>query len=469
LFLLCFCFCFCLAFACYNAHTTFTTILLSRLSFSIVTLQGLSVTSTESSNGDSATTTATATLIVTAVADAPTISGAGGAGNEDEGPFAFPITAALVDDNGSETLSAITVTGLPTGFALSAGTNGVVDATDWAALTVSTPLHWSGKLQLTLSATSAESSNGDAATSTATATLTVTPVADAPTISEVVPAASCLEDASLCPVASPLCSLVDADGSETLALSFAGVPTGFNNVELVDGTLSFSAPANWNGRFTVAWTCAATESEGALANGDTATSSGETAFHVVAVNDRPSITVGTAFVYSPSHVWGTTSAGFLAGLSLADIDDPANRRTRALTVDCAAPALCAASACDSASVGMSNQITMTGSLAALATCLDSVTFSTLQATPTFTLPVIVTVDDQLNGDDPLLSPPSTNNLVSLAIEVALQCPNFFGRQCTYILFVCEPFRVDSLHANIHFYVQFKHKTHSHTRAHSHTL
>ena len=80
----------------------------------------VTATSTEPLNGSTATTTATLDVTVIAVADAPTLS-ATAAGDEDT-PIPLTISAALTDTDGSESLSAVRIFGVPTGATLSAGT-----------------------------------------------------------------------------------------------------------------------------------------------------------------------------------------------------------------------------------------------------------------------------------------------------------------------------------------------------------
>lgn len=81
----------------------------------------LTVVATASENGTSASTSQVLSIDVSGVATAPTLSVGGAAGLEGT-PVPLTINAALVDTDGSETLS-ITIGGLPTGAVLSAGTN----------------------------------------------------------------------------------------------------------------------------------------------------------------------------------------------------------------------------------------------------------------------------------------------------------------------------------------------------------
>jgi VCBS repeat-containing protein len=190
--------------------------------------------------------TATVNLTVTAVADAPTITVAPATGNEDSA-IALDVAAALVDTDGSETLS-LQIGAIPVGATLSDGShsftatagNTAVDVTGWtlASLTVTPPADSDGDFALTVTATSTEASNGDAATTTASLPVTVTAVADAPALT-VAPATG-NEDTAIALSISP--TLTDADGSESLAVQVGAIPVG---ATLSDGINSFTAtPGN---------------------------------------------------------------------------------------------------------------------------------------------------------------------------------------------------------------------------------
>ena len=81
----------------------------------------VSATSTEA-EGDSATTLANLDVTVTGVADVPTVTVADVTGGEDTA-IALDIGVALNDVDGSESITDITVSGVPTGAQLSAGTD----------------------------------------------------------------------------------------------------------------------------------------------------------------------------------------------------------------------------------------------------------------------------------------------------------------------------------------------------------
>ncbi|MCU0983826.1 MAG: hypothetical protein MUC89_02635, partial [Acetobacteraceae bacterium] len=118
----------------------------------------LVVTATEAAGG-TATVARPFSLTVEAVADEPSVA-AGGAGAEDT---AIPLGAivAATDLDGSETIAAIRLLGVPAGATLSAGT--VLADGSWSlgpgdlpGLTLTPPPHFSGEIALSLVATSAE-------------------------------------------------------------------------------------------------------------------------------------------------------------------------------------------------------------------------------------------------------------------------------------------------------------------------
>ncbi|TXH53829.1 MAG: tandem-95 repeat protein, partial [Burkholderiaceae bacterium] len=105
---------------------------------------------------------------------APTVTVGGTAYGQ---PIDLPIVNGLVDRDGSETLSAVTISGVPAGAALSAGTNlgggnWSLTAAQLADLKILPASGFTGSFNLTLSSTATES-NGSTATSTQTVAVTV--------------------------------------------------------------------------------------------------------------------------------------------------------------------------------------------------------------------------------------------------------------------------------------------------------
>ncbi len=143
----------------------------------------VTATSTETSNGDTAQTIATLNVAVAAVADAPTVTVSDASGSEDAA-IALDIASSLTDTDGSETLS-IEISGVPEGAVLSAGTKNsdgtyTLTAAQLSGLTVTPPSNSDEDFQLTVTATSTETSNGETAQTSATLNVAVAAVTDGP-------------------------------------------------------------------------------------------------------------------------------------------------------------------------------------------------------------------------------------------------------------------------------------------------
>ncbi len=140
--------------------------------------------------GGSAATVGNIAVTVGAVADPPTLTVNPAAGNEDTA-IALSVATALVDADGSETLS-ITVSAIPIGAVITDGVNTLTasagsqtaNVTGWnlAALTVTPPADADTGFTLTLTATTTEGANGSVAASVAGLLVDVLPVNDAPTV-----------------------------------------------------------------------------------------------------------------------------------------------------------------------------------------------------------------------------------------------------------------------------------------------
>jgi VCBS repeat-containing protein len=132
------------------------------------------------------------TVHVIAVADAPDLTVKTANGDEDTA-IHLDIAQALVDTDGSETLSTV-ISGIPKGAVLTDGTTGhtftagadnsKVSVTGWdlSSLTITPAKDANGTIALTVTSTATESSNGSAASTSQTLTVNVTPVNDAPVI-----------------------------------------------------------------------------------------------------------------------------------------------------------------------------------------------------------------------------------------------------------------------------------------------
>ncbi len=105
-----------------------------------------------------------------------------GPGAVEDTPFALPVSVALTDTDGSETISLVTLFGLPSGFTLSDGTSTAIsdgttpiDVTGWmlAALIVTPAEDFNGEITVTVSATAEEAGNNDTATTSETLTFAI--------------------------------------------------------------------------------------------------------------------------------------------------------------------------------------------------------------------------------------------------------------------------------------------------------
>ncbi len=254
----------------------------------------LGVTATSADGEDVATTSGSITVDVAGVADAPTLDVADASGSEDSA-IALDIDAGLTDS--SETLT-ITISGVPDGAELSAGTdNGdgtwTLSSSDLEGLTITPADDFSGSFDLGVTATSADGE--DVATTTGSITVDVTGVADAPTLD--VADASGSED-------SAIALDIDAgltDSSETLTITISGVPDGAElsaGTDNGDGTWTLSSsdlegltitPADdFSGSFELGVTATSADGE------DVATTSGSITVDVAGVADAPTLDVADA-------------------------------------------------------------------------------------------------------------------------------------------------------------------------------
>ena len=192
----------------------------------------VSATSTEA-DGDAATTLANLDVPVTGVADVPTVDVVAASGGEDQA-IALDIGVALGDVDGSETITDITISGVPSGAQLSAGTDNLdgtwtLTPADLAGLTITPAADSDADFTLTVSTTSTEA-EGDAATTLANLDVTVTGVVDVPSVT--VADAAGAEDIAI--ALDIGVALGDIDGSESITdITVSGVPTG---AELSAGT-----------------------------------------------------------------------------------------------------------------------------------------------------------------------------------------------------------------------------------------
>ena len=256
-------------------------------------------------DGDEATTVVSLDVGVTGVADSPTVTVSDALGNEDSA-IALDVSAAVNDTDGSESITAVTIAGVPTGASLSLGTDNLdgtwtiddpADLADLANLTITPSADSNVDFSLTVTATSTED-DGDTATSpVATLNVDVVGVADTPTVT--VGNVTGAEDSAI--TLNIGATFGDTlDGSETHTITISGVPTG---AQLSAGTdnqdgmwtltpaqltgLTVTPPTDSNVDFSLTVTATATEDDGDVAT-DVATFNVD----VVGVADQPSVTVG---------------------------------------------------------------------------------------------------------------------------------------------------------------------------------
>ena len=177
-------------------------------------------------------TTQTLAVEVKSVADAPTVTASAARGNEDTA-IALNITPHLTDVDGSESISALTITGVPTGAVLNHGThNGdgswTLSAADLTGLTITPPADSKTAFTLHITATSTEGGNA-AHIAVASATspvvdlkVTVDAVADTPTVT-VAPSTG-NEDSWIS--LSITAATPDTSGTEIVTVAITGVPSG---------------------------------------------------------------------------------------------------------------------------------------------------------------------------------------------------------------------------------------------------
>jgi Ca2+-binding RTX toxin-like protein len=143
----------------------------------------ITITATD---GGGAVTTKTFQLTLTPVADAPTVTQSVSLAPSAPatkptlalGSLGIDIQTALADTDGSETLNAVQISGVPSGLSFNAGTNlgsGVWSFTpaQLAGLRIQGPTNWSQNVQLSVTATSRETVNGNVSSASATRALNI--------------------------------------------------------------------------------------------------------------------------------------------------------------------------------------------------------------------------------------------------------------------------------------------------------
>ena len=183
-------------------------------------------------SGDTATATNDGSILVDAVADMPSLNVNNANGLEGQ-TIDLDVSAALTDVDGSETLSSVTISGVPTGFSLTVGTEtspGVYDinVADLPNLALNTPSNFSGNVPLTVSVTSTEQvtdTDFDLTNNEATNTLTMNvAIADTANPPQLVVDGThqVSEDGS---VFVPFSASIIGDNSEVLTVTVSGIDT----------------------------------------------------------------------------------------------------------------------------------------------------------------------------------------------------------------------------------------------------
>ena len=258
---------------------------------------GVKSTSTDTLGNvsDSASTTGTIDVTVNAVPDTPIVTTGTASGNEDSA-IGLSISAAGVN---GVAVDSVTITGVPSGATLSAGTvnaDGSVTLTpaQLSGLTITPPADYSGSFDLNVTATAA-----DGSTASGVATVGVNPVADAPTLSASTQGGD--EDTAI--ALNIATAETDVDGSEVLSMVISGVPSGATlsaGTKNADGTwsldpatdlagLTITPPANFNGSFDLTVTSTSTDTLGNVS--DSASTSTAVTVNVAPVDDKPSLTL----------------------------------------------------------------------------------------------------------------------------------------------------------------------------------
>jgi large repetitive protein len=297
-------------------------------------------TSRETENGNTAVSTVkNFTITVDAQADAPSISLAGAVGSEDTAiafgaTLANPTTGiALVDKDGSERITSVSISNFPAGvtptYAL-VGTGSVVfaggvytisgtneaDIRATLATFAMTPLlHSDANIPLTVTASTIDFDGSTAVSAAVIHTVVVEAVADQPTL--VTAAASGTEDTAI--ALSITSNRIDTDGSEVLSVRItlpAGVSSGTISGNIAGGgsitnqgagvflieapteaqldtllaTLTFTPPANWSGTTNLSVEAISTETGAEIAT-ETATRTSLIPITVGPIVDAPALKV----------------------------------------------------------------------------------------------------------------------------------------------------------------------------------
>ncbi|MEO0479818.1 MAG: Ig-like domain-containing protein [Planctomycetota bacterium] len=265
-------------------------------------------TATEAENGDTRARTRTLNVTVDPLPDAPTLSDQAVSTDEDV-EVAIPLDPALVDTDGSETLTVF-IDHVPAGTVLSDGVNShttttadeTVDISGWSYgdLTFTPPAHVDGVISMDVRAVSTEVDGGASLTTTGSLDVTVGGIPDAPTIENSIDGT---EDTPF--DLSDIVSWPDTDGSETYTVILSSLPIGSritdggsNDVTTVDGSaldisswdldnVTITPPTNVHYDGSTTFHVQAYASENSL---QSAVVDQDVALNIEAVADQPTLT-----------------------------------------------------------------------------------------------------------------------------------------------------------------------------------
>ncbi|RCK29281.1 hypothetical protein TH9_21370 [Thalassospira xiamenensis] len=257
------------------------------------------------------------------VADAPSLSAADVIGDEDSA-ISLDVSAALRDlDGGNETLS-ITISGVPDGAVLSAGTNNgngtwTLTPGQLAGLTITPGENYNGSFDLSVTASSTEANGSKSSTSTSF-TVDVAAVADGATLD--VSDASGEEDSAI--ALSIDTELLDAN--EGISITISGVPDGATlsaGTDNGDGTwtldvadldgLTITPGENFSGSFDLTVSVSTTDGT------DSAVVVEEITVDVAGVADAPTLEASDASGSEDSAIALDIDAGLMDGSEVLTI------------------------------------------------------------------------------------------------------------------------------------------------------
>ncbi|MCR4378250.1 MAG: cadherin-like domain-containing protein, partial [Rhodospirillales bacterium] len=257
-----------------------------------------------------------------------TLNVAAATGVEDA-PGGIPLTIGASGGTG-DTLGSVSISGVPAGATLSAGTFDAATGawtlapSDLAGLTITPPADYAGSFDLTVTAISTEGTA--TATKTASLHVDVTPVADAPSL--VVNPSAGLEDT---PIDLNISTAeTDVDGSEVLFVTIGGLPAGASlsaGTNNGDGTwtlttgdlvgLQLNPPANFNGDITLSVVSTSTDALGVIT--DSASTGGGLTVTIAPVGDAVDISVQPASGTEDSAVALNIVAAASGGETIASV------------------------------------------------------------------------------------------------------------------------------------------------------